>query len=120
MKGRTVSAPQKRYHDMLCQHVGCIACFKEFGARNFHVSVHHCDGRTKPNAHWMVLPLCAGHHQDGTGQAGLIAVHPYKARFEERYGTQRELMTECALQLQQMGFKVPVTIQALFGLKEAA
>lgn len=120
MKGRTVSNAQSDYWDMLCQHVGCIACFKEFDARNFHVSVHHCDGRTKPNAHWLVLPLCAGHHQDGTGLAGLIAVHPYKARFEERYGTQRELMTECALQLQQMGFKVPVTIQALFGLKEAA
>jgi hypothetical protein len=40
-----------------------------------------------------VLPLCAGHHQDGTGNnKELIAVHPYKARFEARYGAQMKLL----------------------------
>jgi hypothetical protein len=43
-----------------------------------------------------VLPLCAGHHQKGTGpNPSLIAVHPNKARFEERYGSQMELLDEC-------------------------
>jgi hypothetical protein len=42
-----------------------------------------------------VIGLCAGHHQDGTGQdKSLIAVHPYKARFEAKYGTQYELLEE--------------------------
>ena len=58
------------------------------------VSIHHVDGRTKPGAHMRVLPLCAGHHQDGTGAPGLIAVHPWKARFEARYGTQESLLQE--------------------------
>ena len=55
---------------------------------------HHIDGRTKPEAHTKVLPLCAGHHQDNTGQAGLIAVHPWKKRFEQRYGNQYDLLDE--------------------------
>ena len=77
MKGRSPTAAQKRFHDLLCQHVGCIACRKE-GLFNSWVSVHHVDGRTKPEAHWLVLPLCAGHHQDGTGGKWMIAVHPIK------------------------------------------
>ncbi|MOA33025.1 hypothetical protein D3C78_1542830 [compost metagenome] len=59
------------------------------------VSIHHIDGRTKPGAHSRVLPLCAGHHQDGYGAPGLIAVHPYKARFEKQYGPQLELLEMC-------------------------
>jgi hypothetical protein len=40
-----------------------------------------------------VLFLCAGHHQDGTGEdKTMIAIHPNKKRFETRYGTQKELM----------------------------
>jgi hypothetical protein len=47
-----------------------------------------------------VLPICAGHHQAGTGpNPSLIAVHPDKARFEARYGTQRELLAECLAML---------------------
>lgn len=122
MKGKTPSAEQKRYHDMLAQHIGCIACHRDTAGheRNHQVSIHHVDGRTKPNAHWLVLPLCAGHHQDGTGAPGLIAVHPYKARFEQRYGNQHSLMVDCALQLIGMGFEIPKTVQALFGLRTAA
>jgi hypothetical protein len=66
--------------------IGCIACLMD-GVMTPEVSMHHIDGRTKPGAHFETLPLCAGHHQDGTGKPGLIAVHPWKARFEERYGS---------------------------------
>lgn len=122
MKGKTPSAEQKRYHDMLAQHVGCIACHRDTSGheRNHQVSIHHVDGRTKPNAHWLVLPLCAAHHQDGTGAPGLIAVHPFKARFEQRYGNQHALMIDCAMQLIEMGFEIPKTVQALFGLRTVA
>jgi hypothetical protein len=71
--------------------IGCIACLLE-GQFTREVSIHHINGRTKPGAHFEVLPLCAGHHQDGTGIPGLIAIHPWKARFEARYGTQEELL----------------------------
>lgn len=98
MKGRPPTAEESRFMDAIAK-LGCIACRKD-GWENLDVSVHHIDGRTKPSAHLLVLPLCAGHHQAGTGpNSALIAVHPDKARFEARYGTQRELLTECIAML---------------------
>lgn len=94
MKGRTRTRAEKHFHDRLANEVGCIACRKD-GIRNHQVSIHHIDGRTKPGAHLQVLPLCAGHHQDGTGALGLIAVHPWRRRFEERYGRQEDLLEDC-------------------------
>ncbi|MEH6434316.1 Ref family recombination enhancement nuclease [Massilia sp. DD77] len=98
MKGRPPTAEEARFMSAVAA-LGCVACKKD-GWHNPSVSVHHIDGRTKPGAHLLVLPLCAGHHQDGTGaNPTLIAVHPYKARFEERYGAQRELLAECVSML---------------------
>lgn len=94
MKGRPPTAEEARFMDAIAA-LGCVACRKD-GWENLDVSVHHIDGRTKPGAHFLVLGLCAGHHQAGTGtNPTLIAVHPDKARFEARYGTQRELLAEC-------------------------
>ena len=92
MKGKTRTTSEKSLQDRIAQ-LGCIACLKD-GEFNDQVSIHHIDGRTKPEAHTKVLPLCAGHHQDGTGYAGLIAVHPWKKRFEQRYGGQYALLDE--------------------------
>lgn len=80
--------------------IGCIACMKD-GIYEPDVSIHHIDGRTKPDCHKMVLALCASHHQDGTGKnPHYVSVHPWKARFEERFGTQKELMAH-SIQLMQ-------------------
>ena len=111
-KERAVTAAEKLLWTRLAA-LGCVACKKD-GNFNTHVSIHHVDGRTKPGCHQLVLPLCAGHHQDGTGEdKTLIAVHPWKARFEARYGTQVELMDECAQLLfeQQDAAAAPATIQ---------
>lgn len=94
MKGRPPTAEEARFMDRMGK-LPCIACLKD-GRENHEISLHHIDGRTKPGAHFLVLPLCAGHHQQGTGpNPTLIAVHPNKARFQERYGTQMELLDEC-------------------------
>ena len=98
MKGRPPTAEEARFMDRMGA-LPCICCLKD-GWENREISLHHIDGRTKEGAHLLVLPICAGHHQDGTGpNPSLIAVHPYKARFEERYGTQRELLAECIAML---------------------
>lgn len=116
MKGRNPTAEQKRFHDALCQRIGCVACQME-GNFNDYVSVHHIDGRTKPDAHWLVLPLCAGHHQDN-GTA--VAVHPYKARFEGLYGSQMNLLVWCIEQLQLQGLEVPDGALRVAGMLEVA
>lgn len=94
MKGRPPTAEEARFMDKMGQ-LPCICCLKD-GWENHEISLHHIDGRTKPSAHFLVLPLCAGHHQAGTGpNPSLIAVHPDKARFEARYGKQQDLLAEC-------------------------
>lgn len=100
MKGSTPTVAERGLWDALAD-LGCIACLKD-GRFNPVVSIHHIDGRTKPGAHSKVLPLCAGHHQDGTGAPGLIAVHPYKARFEAKYGRQSELLDDCLQKLKDL------------------
>lgn len=96
MKGRTVTAEEKRLWSRMGA-IGCIACLQD-GIKNNHVSIHHIDGRTKPGAHKKVLPLCAPHHQqDDTDPMQRTAVHPNKARFEQQYGTQTELLHQTML-----------------------
>jgi hypothetical protein len=106
MNGRAPTDAEKQLHDRLAREIGCIACLLD-GRRNLTVSIHHTDGRTKPGAHRRVLPLCAGHHQHGTGAPGLIAVHPWKRRFENRYGKQEDLLRMC---LQILNGKTPAKI----------
>lgn len=90
-KQRAVSAVERALWDRLAA-LGCIACMKD-GRFNPHVSIHHVDGRTKLSCHLLVLPLCGPHHQDDG--SGAVAVHPWKARFEQRYGQQLALVDEC-------------------------
>ncbi|WP_392559767.1 Ref family recombination enhancement nuclease [Orbus mooreae] len=87
LKGRSVTKEQKKFHDNLCRYVGCPACWLE-GRFNDYVSVHHINGRTKPDAHFLVLALCANHHQLGNG---CEAIHINKARFIKQYGAEMDL-----------------------------
>lgn len=91
MKGRAPTKAEKALWSAMAG-VGCVACRID-GLSNPLVSIHHIDGRTKPDAHKKVLPLCAQHHQqDDTDPLGRIAVHPNKARFEGKYGSQSALL----------------------------
>ena len=119
MKGRNPTSEQKRFWDLLASHIGCVASRMD-GFFDSQCSIHHIDGRTKPDAHWLVLPLSAGNHQDGTGAPGRIAVHPWKARFEARYGRQRDLLVWCIEQLQAQGFEVPDGALRAAGMLEHA
>lgn len=89
LTGRKPNEKERRLWNKLAG-IGCIACRID-GIHNPIVSIHHIDGRTKEGCHRLVLPLCAGHHQQGCGAPFMIAVHPHKARFERAYGDQREL-----------------------------
>jgi hypothetical protein len=93
MKGtKPTKAEQAFWHDLA--GLGCCACRKD-GRVNPWVSIHHIDGRTKPDAHMLVLALCAEHHQhNDMDPLGRIGVHPYKARFEQQYGSQMDLLAE--------------------------
>jgi len=94
MKGRPPTAEEARFMDRMGK-LPCIACQKD-GWTNHVISLHHIDGRTKPGAHFLVLPLCGPHHQqDDTDPRGRISLHGHKKPFQARYGTERELLAEC-------------------------
>lgn len=91
MKGRTPTKAESEWMQK-ARLVGCIACIKDKIIRPYevspeHTAIHHIDGKTKPDAHFLTLPLCPAHHQHSP-----IAVHVDKSGFERRYGKQRDLI----------------------------
>ena len=120
MKGSSVTAAQKRYWTELCHRVGCIVCRLHYNTVRHDVCIHHIDGRTKPHAHWYVLPLRAGHHQDGTGDPVLVGCGRHatgakggKAVFETLYGFEDVLFVNCLGVLKREGVDVPMQARQL-------
>lgn len=102
-KGRTPTADEKHVMDTLGR-LPCIACLMN-GQRTEQISLHHMDGRTKPGAHFLILPLCVYHHQQAAplevriAYPWLVPVHAAgnvggRKEFEDRNGTQEELLAE--------------------------
>ena len=94
MKGRQPTVAERRHMDAVAE-LGCVVCRREFGVFS-PAAIHHTDGKTKPGAHFLVLPLCGAHHQ--TGGYG-VAIHAGRVEWERRYGTQAELMAWIEAQL---------------------
>ncbi|HBT4785531.1 TPA: recombinase [Klebsiella variicola subsp. variicola] len=61
LKGRTPTADERRFL-ALVGAMPCIAC-KLHGKHSPEASPHHIYGRTVPDAHKFVIPLCKWHHQ---------------------------------------------------------
>ena len=98
MKGRQPTQKEQKHMNCVAD-LGCIVCYNN-GFPNTPAEIHHVYGRTKPNCHMEVLPLCYEHHRKG-GLNGLssptdlpISRHPYKRRFEEAYGTEEQLLSQ--------------------------
>lgn len=87
--GRTPTVSEKHYMSLICE-LGCIACLLDMAVTT-PASPHHRTGKTAPGAHYLTLGLCYPHHQGGVDCIEYTSRHPYKARFEERYGTEEEL-----------------------------
>lgn len=93
MKGRTPTAAERAFMEAAGK-VPCLACTID-GRHNPVISLHHIDGRTKPGAHFLVLPLCGPHHQqDDSDPLQRPSVHGRKATFTARYGTELELLAK--------------------------
>ena len=78
---------KERAHCNLVASLGCMVC----GAP---AELHHVmmgTGLSQRSDHFMVIPLCGVHHR--TGQYG-EALHAGLAAFEDRYGTESELLSQ--------------------------
>jgi hypothetical protein len=91
MKGRTPTVKEREWMDR-ARELGCIACIKAGRIIPFEVppeytAIHHIDGKTKPGAHFLTIPLCPDDHQTGKN-----ARHKNRVRFEERNGSEESLL----------------------------
>lgn len=90
MKGRTPTKKEKQWLNKIGE-LGCIVCRIHHGVFS-PASPHHIEGRVKPGAHFKTIPLCFNHHQADDSYPEYESVHGNKYLFEERYGTQWELL----------------------------
>lgn len=87
---RAPTVEESRWMDAIVAY-GCIACRLD-GRAPRPTCVHHILRGGVRMGHLFTLGLCdPGHHQGGES-LGLISRHPWKARFEARYGTELELL----------------------------
>ncbi len=94
---RTPTVIEKKWMDAIVEH-GCIACRMD-GKEPRPTAVHHILRGGRRIGHLLTLPLCdPGHHQNGR-QFGLVSRHPYRARFESKYGTEVELLAVLKVRL---------------------
>lgn len=103
LKGRTPTAAERVVMDALGE-LPCIACLQH-GKESPLISLHHIEGRTKPGAHLLQLPLCDLHHQHAAPAhvraefPWLVPVHADgiiggKAEFSRHNGSERQLMAK--------------------------
>jgi hypothetical protein len=90
VKGITRTAAEVELHDKVAQ-LGCICCRID-GFEQMWVSIHHCNGRTKPGCHQDVLPLCSAHHVKE--HPDVLARHGNKSAWEAKYGKEYDLVDQ--------------------------
>lgn len=70
---------------------GCVACRLD-GWLQRPAAIHHILRGGRRMGHRYTIGLCdPGHHQNGA-QFGLVSRHPWKARFEAKYGDEMQLL----------------------------
>ncbi len=98
MKGRAPNKDEKEFMDKMCE-IGCIVCLN-LDYETPEVTPHHMEGKTRPGAHYKIIPLCSNHHQVPDIKGRWVSRHgpgknTGKALFEEEYGTEEELYSQC-------------------------
>jgi len=88
MMGRTPTKEEKDWMSRVAE-LGCIVCRNN--GYETPAEIHHLDGSRKPGAHYKTIGLCFLHHNAHIDSPDVTSRHPYKARFEERYGNEWEL-----------------------------
>lgn len=87
---RAPTAAEKAWMDGITA-LGCIACLVD-GHPGTPGAVHHILSGGRRMGHMHTICLCdPGHHQQGQ-QFGKVSRHPFKARFEDQYGTESDLL----------------------------
>lgn len=90
MQSHRASKEEREWMDRIAE-MGCVVCLKFLGLTT-PPEIHHIAGKVKEGSHLLTIPLCHLHHRSGQDTAAFTSRHPFKSRFEERYGTEQELL----------------------------
>lgn len=93
MAKRGTASKAEKEHMSRVVALGCIVCHN-IGVMDCPAEIHHIRsgmGMGQRNDHFSTIPLCHTHHR--TGQAG-IAFHAGSKTWQERYGTEEELLEQ--------------------------
>ena len=90
MRGRKPTTDEKRHMQKVAE-LNCIVC-ELFHFESSPAEIHHLNGKTRPGAHFKVIPLCFLHHNSKVDCDKYTSRHPHRVRFENRYGTEAELL----------------------------
>lgn len=71
----------------------CIVCQNE-GLGETPSEIHHIVEGKKRLGHDKTIGLCFHHHRSGVDCELYTSRHPYKSRWESRYGTEYELLDQ--------------------------
>lgn len=71
----------------------CIVCLLYFYAES-PANVHHMMDTGRRRGHKFTIPLCHPHHQGGDNNAVVVSIHPHRAEFLRRYGSEDFLLQE--------------------------
>ncbi len=89
----------ERRHMACVAALGCVVC-RNIGLGPTPAAIHHIregQGMSERASHYLVIPLCADHHQHG-GHG--VALHAGQATFERIYGTELDLLAQTIADLQ--------------------
>lgn len=94
-RSRTVE--EDRWIDAALDY-GCVACIAD-GNESRVAEYHHIVVGGRRLGHLFGFGLCRpGHHQDGIA-LGIVSRHPFKARFEARYGRELDILAGLKVRL---------------------
>ncbi len=89
-KKKTRTKTEKKHLEALVE-LGCIVCYK-LGTPGTPAEIHHLrtgQGASQRASDYQAIPLCPWHHRLGGHKQ---AYHAGPKAFEERYGTEMELL----------------------------
>lgn len=91
MANKKVATKAEREHMSKVASLGCLVCQRP-------ANVHHIRpiglGIGNRSSHYETIPLCHDHHQ------GQFSIHNSKQEFEDKYGTEQELLNKTLMELE--------------------
>ncbi len=83
------------------QSLGCVVCRNEC-LGSTPAQVHHILRGSVRIGHDATIPLCGLHHNSGRCDDEVVSRHPWRSKFEEKYGKEADLLKQIDKELEEI------------------